>query len=81
MKVRIVLQLILLFCVGLALRGHAAQPNIILFTVDDMDVTSVNAYGNPLPDLTPNMDKLAAQGMRFMNAHVTRRSACRVASR
>ena len=70
MKVRIVLQLILLFCVGLALRGHAAQPNIILFTVDDMDVTSVNAYGNPLPDLTPNMDKLAAQGMRFEYAHV-----------
>jgi len=58
-----------------AVAGSAAaisqkQPNIVLFTVDDMDITSVNAYGNPLPDLTPNMDKLAAQGMRFMNAHV-----------
>ena len=58
-----------------AVAGSAAaisqkQPNIVLFTVDDMDITSVNCYGNPLPDLTPNMDKLAAQGMRFMNAHV-----------
>jgi len=46
------------------------QPNIVVFTVDDMDVTSVNCYGNPLPDLTPNMDRLASQGMRFEYAHV-----------
>ena len=46
------------------------QPNIVVFTVDDMDVTSVNCYGNPLPNLTPSMDQLASQGMRFMNAHV-----------
>ena len=50
---------------------EAAKPNIIVFTVDDMDITSVNAYGNPLPNLTPNMDKLATQGMRFTNAHVS----------
>jgi N-sulfoglucosamine sulfohydrolase len=47
------------------------KPNIIVFTVDDMDITSVNAYGNPLPNLTPNMDKLATQGIRFTNAHVS----------
>lgn len=70
MKIRILLQLILLFCAGMALRGNAAQPNIILFTVDDMDITSVNCYGNPLPNLTPNMDRLASQGMRFEYAHV-----------
>jgi N-sulfoglucosamine sulfohydrolase len=45
-------------------------PNIVLFTVDDMDITSVNCYGNPLPNLTPNMDRLASQGMRFLHAHV-----------
>ena len=50
---------------------EAAKPNIIVFTVDDMDITSVNTYGNPLPNLTPNMDKLATQGMRFTNAHVS----------
>jgi len=47
------------------------RPNIVLFTVDDMDITSVNCYGNPLKNLTPNMDRLAVQGMRFMNAHVS----------
>jgi N-sulfoglucosamine sulfohydrolase len=47
-----------------------SKPNIILFTVDDMDITSVNAYGNPLPNLTPNMDRLASQGMRFERAYV-----------
>ena len=47
------------------------KPNIVVFTVDDMDITSVNAYGNPLPGLTPNMDMLASQGMRFTNAHVS----------
>jgi len=49
----------------------AKKPNILLFTVDDMDITSVNCYGNPLKGLTPNMDKLASQGMRFMHAHVS----------
>jgi N-sulfoglucosamine sulfohydrolase len=47
-----------------------SRPNIVLFTVDDMDITSVNCYGNPLPNLTPNMDRLASQGMRFLHAHV-----------
>jgi N-sulfoglucosamine sulfohydrolase len=48
----------------------SSKPNIILFTVDDMDITSVNCYGNPLPNLTPNMDRLASQGMRFERAYV-----------
>ncbi|QHI68838.1 sulfatase family protein [Tichowtungia aerotolerans] len=46
-------------------------PNIVMFTVDDMDITSVNCYGNPLPNLTPNMDRLASQGIRFQNAYVS----------
>jgi len=47
------------------------EPNIIVFTVDDMDITSVNCYGNPLAGLTPNMDLLATEGIRFSNAHVS----------
>ncbi len=42
----------------------------MVFTVNNMDVTWVNFYGNPLPNLTPNMDRLARQGMRFEYAHV-----------
>ena len=47
------------------------RPNIVVFTADDMDITSLNCYGNPLPNLTPNMDRLASQGMRFQFAHVS----------
>ncbi len=47
------------------------KPNIVVFTVDDMDILSVNCYGNPLPNLTPNMDHLASQGIRFTHAHVS----------
>ncbi len=47
------------------------KPNIVVFTVDDMDITSVNCYGNPMSNLTPNMDKLASQGIRFQHAHVS----------
>ena len=47
------------------------RPNIVVFTVDDMDITSVNCYGNPMPNLTPNMDQLAKQSVIFKNAHVS----------
>lgn len=50
---------------------ETSRPNIVVFTVDDMDITSVNCYGNPLPALTPNMDLLASQGFRFEHAHVS----------
>ncbi|PCE63757.1 sulfatase family protein [Sediminicola luteus] len=44
--------------------------NVLLITVDDMNYNSVGVYGASVPDITPNIDKLAAQGMRFENAHV-----------
>lgn len=61
---------IISFSAGASVDATSRCPNIVVFTVDDMDITSVNCYGNPLPDLTPNMDRLASQGMRFMHAHV-----------
>lgn len=54
-----------------SIAAERPRPNIVVFTVDDMDITSVNCYGNPLPNLTPNMDRLASQGMRFLHAHVS----------
>lgn len=60
------------FCPAvLLIKKQPKKPNVVIFTVDDMDITSVNCYGNPLPDLTPNMDRLASQGLRFMHAHVS----------
>ncbi len=49
---------------------HAAPPlNILLFTADDMNFDSSGVYGGPVKDLTPNIDRLAAEGLRFEHAY------------
>lgn len=48
-----------------------SRPNILLITADDMNCDSVGVYGCPVADTTPNIDRLASQGMRFERAHVT----------
>ena len=50
--------------------AKAESPNLLIITVDDMSCDSVGAYGCVIPDLTPNMDRIAAEGMRFNMAHV-----------
>jgi arylsulfatase A-like enzyme len=41
----------------------AAKPNIIVILVDDMGFSDIGCYGSEIP--TPNLDKLAAGGVRF----------------
>lgn len=48
-----------------------ARVNVLLITMDDMNWDSVGVFGNPLPGITPNIDRLAGEGMRFLHAHVT----------
>ncbi len=54
------------------------QPNIILFVSDDHGLDALGCYGNPVVQ-TPNMDQLAAEGVRFTRAYCT--SASCAASR
>ncbi|MBI1310842.1 sulfatase-like hydrolase/transferase [bacterium] len=51
------------------------SPNIVLFLVDDMGWIDPACYGNPFHE-TPNIDRLARQGMRFTDAY----AACPVCS-
>jgi N-sulfoglucosamine sulfohydrolase len=44
---------------------------VLLITVDDMNCDSVGVFGSKIPDITPNIDRLASQGLRFERAHVT----------
>lgn len=46
------------------------RPNLLLITVDDMSADSIGAFGCEVAETTPNIDRLAADGLRFMNAHV-----------
>ena len=54
------------------LRAQEARgrPNILFITADDMNCDSVGVFGAKVPDITPNIDALAATGVRFEHAHV-----------
>ncbi|MEJ7827012.1 MAG: sulfatase [Segetibacter sp.] len=46
------------------------KPNIIFFLVDDMGWTDLGSYGSSFYQ-TPNIDKLAKQGIKFTDAYST----------
>lgn len=48
-----------------------SRPNILLITADDMNYDSLGVTGCKTPNITPNLDRLAAQGMRLKHAHLT----------
>ncbi len=51
---------------------HAApRLNILFFTADDMNFDSSGVCGGPIKDLTPHVDRLAAEGLRFHYAYST----------
>ena len=43
--------------------GRGKRPNIILILADDMGFSDIGCYGSEIA--TPNLDKLAAGGLRF----------------
>ena len=67
--IRIILTLTLLLAPPAALHAlDATRPNIILFLIDDQDKASIGAYGGKT--YTPNLDRMAAEGMKFSRAYV-----------
>jgi arylsulfatase A-like enzyme len=50
--------------------GHAAEsPNFIIILADDMGYGDLGCYGHP-SIRTPNLDRMAAEGMRFTDFYV-----------
>lgn len=55
-----------LVCLGCALAA-ARLPNVVLILTDNQGAWTLGCYGNP--DIrTPNIDRLAAEGVRFTHA-------------
>jgi len=60
---------------GAKAKPAARKPNFVFFLIDDLGWSDVGCYGNKFNE-TPNIDRLAAQGMRFTDAY----AACPVCS-
>ncbi|MEO0414689.1 MAG: sulfatase-like hydrolase/transferase, partial [Verrucomicrobiota bacterium] len=59
----------LFFCISLGIANAAPkQPNIVLIMADDIGIEGLSCYGGESYQ-TPNLDKLAAEGMRFTHAY------------
>ena len=61
--------LLMIAAVGADVLAAANRLNVLLITADDMSCDSVGVYGTKLKGITPNMDRLAAQSLRFNHAH------------
>ena len=63
-----VLVSLILFNPILNFAQHSEKFNVLLIIADDLNC-AIGAYGDPLAE-TPNIDKLAQEGVLFTNAHV-----------
>jgi arylsulfatase len=54
-----------------AIQAAEAKPNIVVILVDDMGFSDIGNYGSEIP--TPNLDTLAANGLRFTQFYNTGR--------
>jgi arylsulfatase A-like enzyme len=59
----------LVFCCGLPFAHAAGKPNIVLLLVDDMGYGDPRCYNPHSQIATPNIDRLAQEGLRFTDAH------------
>ncbi|NCF85716.1 MAG: sulfatase-like hydrolase/transferase [Verrucomicrobiaceae bacterium] len=62
---------IALFCLSaiVATAARGERTNIIMFLIDDQNPSSIGAFGGDT--YTPNLDRMAAEGMKFTRAYVS----------
>ncbi|MGB6220321.1 sulfatase-like hydrolase/transferase [Haloferula sp.] len=60
--------LFLFMAASLHAASQASKPNIIFILTDDLGFNQIGAYGDT-PIKTPNLDRLAANGIRFNDAY------------
>lgn len=67
---RLVVALLALAGTRILAEDRAGKPNIVFILADDLSWHDLHVYGNKWHD-TPNLDRLAAQGMRFTQAYAS----------
>ena len=72
----ILLSLLVTMLVAIAVRADD-RPNILFIFSDDHAAHAISAYGSKI-NKTPNIDRIAREGVSFTNAFVTRRLAAEV---
>ncbi len=50
-------------------RAREGSPNVLFIVLDDTGFGQLGCYGSPIS--TPNLDLIAAGGVRFSNMHTT----------
>src|SRR5262245_13991059 len=75
MQRRLFLSLVLFLGAISTASAQPVKPNIVFILADDLGYGDVSCYHKDSRIQTPHMDKLARQGMRFVDAH-TPSSVC-----
>ena len=73
MKIKYLIISFIILCLAGCLTKNSqsdVHPNILIVSADDLAYNSVGAFGCQVKDISPNIDKLATEGIRFTNAHV-----------
>lgn len=47
------------------------KPNYVIILGDDISANTLGSYGSPNPNTSPNIDKLASEGIKFTNMFVS----------
>ncbi|QEG02421.1 Arylsulfatase [Stieleria maiorica] len=63
-----VIRVLLVSLAGVSVAEAAERPNILLIVADDVGFSDLGCYGGEID--TPNLDRLAAEGIRFSEFHV-----------
>ena len=63
-----------------AVAAEPSTPNIVLILADDMGYGDPTCYNAQSKIRTPNIDRIASQGVRLTDAHTPSRSARQLAT-
>lgn len=67
------MSVVLFSCKSTSVETNQSKPNVVYIMADDLTIQAISAYGGMFKDIapTPNMDRLAKEGMLFQDALCT----------